>query len=150
MARELWTLVLSLFGFNWAMPKRVVNLACWKGRSTIGMDAFGMQSLWKVRNFRIFEGIERPMMVMKLLFLHTEWIATLSGHSFSSLLDLVLFVMLLEHPKSYFINYTIPFYNTTSISKFYFFFPVYLNIIFYYCFTISFSLFSFSSLSLNL
>ena len=150
MARELWTLVLSLFGFNWAMPKRVVNLACWKGRSTIGMDAFGMQSLWKVRNFRTFEGIERPMMVMKLLFLHTEWIATLSGHSFSSLLDLVLFVMLLEHPKSYFINYTIPFYNTTSISKFYFFFPVYLNIIFYYCFTISFSLFSFSSLSLNL
>ena len=132
------------------MPKRVVNLACWKGRSTIGMDAFGMQSLWKVRNFQTFEGIERPMMVMKLLFLHTEWIATLSGHSFSSLLDLVLFVMLLEHPKSYFINYTIPFYNTTSISKFYFFFPVYLNIIFYYCFTISFSLFSFSSLSLNL
>ena len=132
------------------MPKRVVNLACWKGRSTIGMDAFGMQSLWKVRNFQTFEGIERPMMVMKLLFLHTEWIATLSGHSFSSLLDLVLFVMLLEHPKSYFINYTIPFYNTTSIPKFFFFFPVYLNIIFYYCFTISFSLFSFSSLSLNL
>ena len=122
MARELWTLVLSLFGFNWAMPKRVVNLACWKGRSTIGMDAFGMQSLWKVRNFRTFEGIERPMMVMKLLFLHTEWIATLSGHSFSSLLDLVLFVMLLEHPKNYFINYTIPFYNTTSIPKFFFFF----------------------------
>ena len=132
------------------MPKRVVNLACWKGRSTIGMDAFGMQSLWKVRNFQTFEGIERPMMVMKLLFLHTEWIATLSGHSFSSLLDLVLFVMLLEHPKSYFINYTIPFYNTISIPKFFFFFPVYLNIIFYYCFTISFSLFSFSSLSLNL
>ena len=104
------------------MPKRVVNLACWKGRSTIGMDAFGMQSLWKVRNFRTFEGIERPMMVMKLLFLHTEWIATLSGHSFSSLLDLVLFVMLLQHPKSYFINYTIPFYNTISIPKFYIFF----------------------------
>ena len=40
------------------------------------------------------------MMVMKLLFLHTEWIATLSGHSFSSLIDLVLFVMLLEDRKS--------------------------------------------------
>lgn len=68
------------------MPKRVVDLACWKGRSTIGMDAFGMQSLWKVRNFRTFEGIERPMMVMKLVFLHSlyEWMATLSGHSLSS------------------------------------------------------------------
>ena len=97
MARELWTLVLSMFGVNWAMPKRV-DLACWKGRSTIGMDAFGMQSLWKVRNFRKFEGIERPMMVMKLVFLHTlyEWMATLSGHSFTSLLDLVLFVILLH------------------------------------------------------
>ena len=75
------------------MPKRVVNLACWKGRSTIGMDAFGMQSLWKVRNFRTFQGTERPMMVMKLVFLHTlyEWMATLSGHSFPSLLDLMDF-----------------------------------------------------------
>ena len=33
-------------------------------------------------------------------------------------------------PKSYFINYTIPFYNTPNIPKFYFF-PFYLNILFY-------------------
>lgn len=68
-----------------------MDLACWRDQSTIGMDAFGMQSLWKVRNFRTFEGIERPMMVMKLVFLHTlyERMTTLSGHPFSSLLDLM-------------------------------------------------------------
>lgn len=32
MARQLWALVLYLFGVHWDVPKRVVDLlACWKG-----------------------------------------------------------------------------------------------------------------------
>ena len=43
--------------------------------------------------------------------------------------------------KSYFINYTIPFYNTLNIPKFFFFFPFYLNILFYsFFYYISFSI----------
>ena len=53
--------------------------------------------------------------------------------------------------KNYFINYTIPFYNTPSIPKFYFF-PFYLNILFYsfFSFTISLFLFIFLSFPPNL
>ena len=48
-------------------------------------------------------------------------------------------------PKYYFINSTIPFYITSDLSKLYFFFPFYLNIIFYSFFLLF--LFSFYSLS---
>ena len=53
--------------------------------------------------------------------------------------------------KNYFINYTIPFYNTPSIPKFYFF-PILFkySILFYFFFTISFFLFLFLFFSLNL
>ena len=43
-------------------------------------------------------------------------------------------------PKSYFINYTIPFYNTPNIPKLYFFFLFYLNILFYSFFYFFFTL----------
>ena len=33
LARELWTMVFSMFGMRWVMPRRIVDvLACWKGR----------------------------------------------------------------------------------------------------------------------
>ena len=48
--------------------------------------------------------------------------------------------------KNYFINYTISFYNTSNIPKFYFF-PFYLNILFYSFFLLFLFFFSFSSLS---
>jgi hypothetical protein len=33
MARDLWDMVFSLFGIQWVMPRRVVDLlACWQGR----------------------------------------------------------------------------------------------------------------------
>ena len=32
-ATDLWSMVLSLFGVSWVMPKSVVELlACWQGR----------------------------------------------------------------------------------------------------------------------
>jgi hypothetical protein len=33
VARELWDTVLNLFGMNWVMPRRVVDLlTCWQGK----------------------------------------------------------------------------------------------------------------------
>ena len=54
-------------------------------------------------------------------------------------------------PKNYFINYTIPFYNTPNIPKLYFFFPILFKYSFLILFfTISLFLFLFLSFSLNL
>jgi hypothetical protein len=47
VARELWIMVFQMFGIEWVMPKRVVDLlACWN-RGSAGMTTllFGMQFL---------------------------------------------------------------------------------------------------------
>jgi hypothetical protein len=40
--------------------------------------------MWKERNNRTFEGVERPSVELKMIFHRTlyEWMTTLSGHSF--------------------------------------------------------------------
>ena len=84
MARELWTLVLSLFGVHQVMPKRVLDLlACWKGRFGRHWNGDIWNAIplcmrwiiWKERNCRTFEGIKQSMMAVKLLFICTlyEW-----------------------------------------------------------------------------
>ena len=52
--------------------------------------------------------------------------------------------------KNYFINYTIPFYNTPNIQKFYFFPILFKYSILFFFFTISLFLFIFLSFSLDL
>ena len=70
-------------------------LACWKGgfRRHRSADLFCgggggiMWTIWKEHNQRTFEWIKRSPMEIKLSFLCSmyDWMAALSGHSFSSL-----------------------------------------------------------------
>ena len=90
--------ILCLFGVQWVMPQRVVDLlASWKGRyarhrngdvwSVIPLCI--MWIIWKEWNNQTFEGLERPSVELNLIFLCTlyEWMAALSDHSFSNFLD---------------------------------------------------------------
>lgn len=74
MARELWSLVFALFGVSWIMPKMVVQiLACWQGKfhNNSGVrvwKAAALCILWTIgreRNSRTFDGVERPILVIK-------------------------------------------------------------------------------------
>ena len=88
VAMDLWSMVLSLFGISWVMPKFVVRLlACWKGR--LGHHRNGhiwlivphclMWCLWRERNSRCFEDNERSIPDLKLFFFRSllGWLATL-------------------------------------------------------------------------
>ena len=93
---ELWDMVFGLFGVSWVMPLSVVRLfACWQGR--FGRHRNGdiwkvvplcmMWCLWKERNSRCFEDIERSMPDLKLLFLQTlfDWFSVWRNQPFSFL-----------------------------------------------------------------
>ena len=80
MAQDLWDMVFSLFGIQWVMPKRVVELlACWQGRlgqhrNRVIWSAIPrcvMWYLWRERNARTFEGCESNILDMKLLLFKT-------------------------------------------------------------------------------
>jgi hypothetical protein len=67
LARELWTMVFSLFGMYWVMPKRIVDVfASWKGRLGRHKNRHTwevvphcvMWSLWRERNARTIEDRE--------------------------------------------------------------------------------------------
>ena len=86
VAMDLWSMVLSLFGISWVMPKSVVRLlACWKGR--LGHHRNGyiwlivphclMWCLWRERNSRCFEDNERSIPDLKLFRSLLGWLATL-------------------------------------------------------------------------
>ena len=79
-ARDLWSMVLGLFGVTWVMPHTVLGLLwCWH-------DSFGhhrngyiwsiiphclLWCLWRERNSRCFEDIESSFPDLKLLFFRT-------------------------------------------------------------------------------
>ena len=84
------------------MPMSIVGLfACWQGR--FGRHHNGdiwmvvphclMWCIWKERNGRCFEDIERSMPDIKLLFFRTllDWFSVWRYHPFSSILDLLDF-----------------------------------------------------------
>ena len=50
-----------------------------------------MWTIWKERNYRVFEDVERSTMVVKQAFLKSlyKWMVLFSSHSFSSILDLI-------------------------------------------------------------
>ena len=98
--RDPWMLVLCLFEVHRVMLKRVVDLlAYWKGRFVrhCNVDIWNaiplciMWTIWKERNYRVFEDVERSTMVVKQAFLKSlyEWMVLFSSHSFSSILDLI-------------------------------------------------------------
>ena len=97
MARELCSFIFCLFGVQRVMPKRVVELlASWKGQYARHCMIFGMPSLFVPCGLFARSGttghskvLEQSILGMKLSFSQTlyAWMATLSGHSFSHLLD---------------------------------------------------------------
>ena len=82
--RELWSLVFCMFGIQWTMPCTVLNLlACWKRQGLTkdqniiwnAIPGCLMWLIWRERNQRAFEDIERHTMDLKLSFIRTlmEW-----------------------------------------------------------------------------
>ena len=97
---ELWSMVFTLFGIHWAMPKTVVELlACWQGN--FGHHCNGviwmavphclMWCIWRERNNRCFEDYERTIVGLKLFFFKTlsDWMSIIGTHSLSSVYDLM-------------------------------------------------------------
>jgi hypothetical protein len=106
-SRELWNMIMALFGVQWVMPCTVLDLlACWQG-------SFGkhrlvevwrciphclMWCIWRERNMRSFEGVEHTLLSLKNTFLKTlfEWVCALGClpcESFLEFLDLCSFQM---------------------------------------------------------
>lgn len=78
VALELWSMVFTLFGIHWAMSRGVVKLlASWQGRfgrcnnSVIWkvIPHYLMWCIWCKRNDKTFEGCEKSVLDLKLLFL---------------------------------------------------------------------------------
>ena len=95
-------MIFGLFGVCWVMPMSVVGLfACWQGR--FGRHRNGdiwkvvplclMWCIWKERNGRCFEDIERSMPNLKLLFFRTlfDWFSVWRNQPFSTILDVLDF-----------------------------------------------------------
>jgi hypothetical protein len=108
VARELWASIFRLFGVEWVMPRRVIELlACWRGQlgSRNILEAWRMTSLclmwciWRERNARCFEDREISMeelnnVMFKSLY---TWIAAYNSphfSSFSEFLDFCSFFLL--------------------------------------------------------
>ena len=100
VALELWDMIFGLFGVCWVMPMSVIGLfACWQGR--FGHYCNGdiwkviplclIWCIWKERNSRSFEDIERSMPDLKLLFFRSlhDWFSVWRNQHFSSILDLL-------------------------------------------------------------
>ena len=100
VAWELWSMVCILFGTLWVMPRSVVDLlTCWKG--SLGNSEAGkvwkmiphciMWCLWRERNDRTFNGVEKSIPALKFYFLDTllDWSKASHLDLSSSLSDLV-------------------------------------------------------------
>ena len=98
IAMDLWSMVLGLFGLSWVMPHSVLGLlGCWQG--SFGRHRNGyfwsivphglMWCLWRERNSRCFEDIERSIPDLKLFFFRTllDWLFALQNKSFPSFFD---------------------------------------------------------------
>jgi hypothetical protein len=99
-AKELWDLVFAMFGIAWVMPATVRDLFdCWLGK--MGKHPIHMiwravphclmWCLWRERNLRTFEGCEKHVADLKLLFLRTlfEWMGSTRLFGFSSFLEFI-------------------------------------------------------------
>ena len=84
IAYWLWTMVFYLFGLQWVIPKRVIDLfSTWQGpfgkhRNIAFWKAVPhciMRCLWCEWNARSFEGCEQSILDVKTFFFHTllDW-----------------------------------------------------------------------------
>ena len=83
LARELWSLVLCLFGLHWVMSLKVIELfEYWQGKfgRHHNIDFWRlvlhclMWCIWRERNARYFEGCEWSLLENKSFFLHTLFV----------------------------------------------------------------------------
>jgi hypothetical protein len=100
LARELWSMVFGLFGLDWVMPCKVIQLwAAWQIRSADlrNMAIWRMVPhcviwcLWRERNARLFEDCESSMVDIKLLFFQTlyAWVNSVGVSSINSITELI-------------------------------------------------------------
>jgi len=79
--RELWIMIFQMFGVEWVMPKRVVDLlVCWyRGLDEIivwnAIPSFLFWCIWGEINARSFNDQEKTSMVLQTCLLKTlfEW-----------------------------------------------------------------------------
>ena len=96
---ELWSIVFTLFGIYWEMPKNVVELlACWQGN--LGHHRNGViwmavphcliWCIWRERKNQCFEDSEMTITDLKLFFFKTlsDWMSIIGSHSIFSVYDL--------------------------------------------------------------
>ena len=96
--REFWDMMLALFGVQWVMPQKVVDvLACWQG--SYGRHRYSriwmciphclMWYIWRERNAGSFEGCALSVLDLKLLTLKTldEWVSIMGCFSCSDLAE---------------------------------------------------------------
>ena len=97
---KLWSMVFTLFGIHWAMPKIVVELlACWQGNFGhyrngviwMAVPHYLMWCIWRERNNRFFEDSERTIADLKLFFFKalSDWMFIIGIHSISLVYDLM-------------------------------------------------------------
>ena len=98
VAMDLWVMVLGLFGVSWVMPQSVFwFLACWQGRFGRHWNGYIWLivllcltwCIWRERNSRCFEDIERFILDLKLFFFRTllDWLVAMQNQSFPSFID---------------------------------------------------------------
>ena len=98
IATDLCSIVLGLFGVTWVMPHYVLGLLrCWQGNFGCHRNGYIwsiiphclMGHLWRERNIRCFEDIERSSPDLKLFFFRTlvDWLFALQKQSFPSFID---------------------------------------------------------------
>ena len=97
---ELWSMMFTLFGIYWAMPKIVVEfLACWQwkfshhhnGVILMAVPHCLMWRIWWERNNQCFEDSERTIANLKLFFFKTlsDWMSIVGSHFIFSVYDLM-------------------------------------------------------------
>ena len=91
-------MIFVLFGIDWVMPKRVIDLLhCWHGsvgRHSVIWKAIPhcqMWCLWRECNARTFEDYELNVVELKLQFYRSllDWMSVIGLFRLSNMLDLI-------------------------------------------------------------
>ena len=102
VSQELWNTVCSLFGVHWVMPRGVVELlASWSNKfNRLKSKVLWRRTphclmwvIWRERNTHTFDGNERLIHELKLLFFQTlfYWANATGVFTFISLPDMLDF-----------------------------------------------------------
>jgi hypothetical protein len=92
VARDLWCYILTLFGVEWVMPRRVLELlTSWGASFGYGLAnevwrlvlLYLMWCIWRERNAQHFEGVETSMLELHKRLLNTLYIWIVAHHSLS-------------------------------------------------------------------